>query len=217
MAEYRPRWYGQGDGSSQQWENCAAAAAGMAADRARKGVKPATSFPWRPPRKRQSDGTGWVYSRPTMSEAIRRWCNNHFDTTVVKGLYQRWVNTAVRRMYGVAMGYAYAISWATFVSFILAHRGATVSVTYSKILGTPYAGSRTFTGRHRVYVNERRKRTWTDSSGVVRSRYEFLVYDPLCDHRYKWVPQGPQWWPAGLLRRAMEASGIEVSYTPATA
>lgn len=212
MAEYRPWWYGQGDGSAQQWSNCAATSAGVAADRARKGAKPATSWPWRPARTKQSDGTGWNYTRPTMSESIRKWCNSHFDTTTVKGLRQSWVNAAIKAMYGVTMGYAFGSSvvWSTFVSFILDHRGCSVSVTYSKVLGTPYAGSRTFTGRHRVFVNERRYNS-------TLSRYEYLVYDPLCDHRYSWVPQGPQWWPASLLRSAMEASGIEISYTPATA
>lgn len=199
MAEVRPAaLQKQGDGSKKQWENCAAASAAMAALRARKNVNPKLGFPW------------LTTTLPTMSSAIRKWCDNHFDTTVVDGLYQSWVNKAVKRMYGVTMGYAFGIDWRTAVAFLKDHRGITVTIQYSEVLGTRYASSSTFRGRHRVYVNHRRRNKRT-------GKFQFLVYDPLADGRRAWVPKGPQWWPAGLLRRATEAAGIEVSYTPKTA
>lgn len=199
MAEVRPAaLQKQGDGSRKQWTNCAAASAAMAALRARKNVKPTTSFPW------------LTTSLPTMSSAIRQWCDNHYNTTVIRGLYQKWVNPAVKAMYGVSMGYAYAVGWSTFTALILAHRGATVTVQYSVILGTKYACFASFTGRHRWYINERRYNS-------TLGRYEYLVYDPGADGRHSWVPKGPQWVPATLVRKAMEAAGIEISYTPATA
>lgn len=198
MAEIRPkRLQKQGDGSRKQWENCAAASAAMAALRARKNVKPPTVFPW------------LTTGLPTMSSAIRSWCDRHYNTDVVAGLYQKWVNPAILTMYKVKMGYAYLISWKQAVAFILDHRGATFSIMYSEVLGTRYASSATFGGRHRIYVNERRY-------NKDRDRFEFLVYDPLADGRHSWVPKGPQWWPAKLLRRAVERAGVEISYTPRT-
>lgn len=199
MAEKRPkRLQRQGDGSPRQWENCAAAAEAMAVLRARNNIKPPTVFPWLTTRL------------PTMSSAIRSWCDRHFDTTVVAGLYQRWVNAAALKMYRVSMGYAFNISWKQAVAFIVDHRGATFTIQYSEVLGTRFAASGTFGGRHRIYVNERR-------FNKDKSRFEFLVYDPLADGRHSWVPKGPQWWPAKLLKRAVERAGVEISYTPRTA
>lgn len=199
MAEERPvRHQTQGDGSRKQWKNCAAATGGNAVLRARKNVNPKRGYPWA------------TLSLPTMSSAIRDWCDRHFNTSAVEGLRQDWVNAALRAMYGVSMGYAYLISWVKVVAFILDHRGISVSVIYAYFLGTAYAGSATFTGRHRIFINERR---WNST----KQRHEFLVYDPLCDGRRASIPKGPQWVPVALVRKAMEAAGIEVSYTPATA
>ncbi len=193
----------QGDGSKKQWSNCAAAAAANAALRALKNVNPKMGHPW------------LTTTLPTMSSAIRRWCDSHFNTTGIAGLYQRWVNAAIRSMYGVEMGYYWQDkdsndeAWAVFRALVLAGRGTSVSITYSADLGTKHAAFSGFVGRHRVYVNERRY-------NATKDRYEFLVYDPGADGRHPWVPKGPEWWPAKLLREAMEASGIEVSYTRKT-
>lgn len=199
MAEVRPKaLQKQGDGSPWQWQNCAAASAAMAALRARKNVRPTTVFPW------------LTTSLPTMSSAIRKWCNAHFNTGAVAGLYQSWVNAAIKAMYGVTMGYAWDVPWETAISFIRAHRGCSVSIKYSVILPTAYASSAGFTGRHRVFWNEIRYNS-------TKGRYEALIYDPLADGRRSWIPKGPQWWPLSLVRKAMEAATIEVSYTPPTA
>lgn len=206
---YSPKWRPQKDGSTRQWQQCAAVAGANSTDRHRMGVKPATPYPWLPRITRQSDGTGWNSTRPTMAEAIFKWCLRTFNTTAPTGLYQKWVNAALKAMYGVTMGYAFGVSWATFVSYIVAKRGASVTIMYSKLHGTPYDACRTFDGRHRIYINERRYNS-------TKGYYEYKVYDGLADRRYSYIPQGPQWWPAPLLRRAMEAAGIEVSYTRVT-
>lgn len=198
MAEARPKaLQRQLDGSPQADANCAAASAAMTALRARRNAKPASSsWPWLTTRL------------PTMSSAIRHWCNAHFNTRGVYGLYQKWVNAAVKAMYNVNIGYAFGIDWPTAVAYVLDHRGVTITIMYSYIQGTKFAASG-FTGRHRIYLNERR---WNATKGY----HEWLVYDPLADGRYPWIPKGPQWWPAPLLHRAAEAAGIEVSYTVAT-
>lgn len=204
MAEVRPiRNQIQGDGSSKQWENCAAASAGDAALRAKKNVNPGRGYPWA------------TTSLPTMSSAIRKWCDNHFNTGAVSGLYQSWVNAAIRAMYGVVMGYVFgsAATWKLFISLLRDHRGVSVSITYGVIqdmYGGRYAAFANFRRRHRVFINQRR---YNDN----KDRYEFLVYDPGADGRRSWVPNGPQWWPADMVKKAMTASGFEFSYTPRTA
>lgn len=205
MATTRPkRNQRQKDGSRQQWSNCAAAAQGTAVLRHLKNVNPLKGYPWN------------TRTLPTMSSAIRRWCNSHFDTTTARGLRQSWVRAAAKAMYGVSMGYYWGpgsgdsidTQWRKFVAFVIDGRGVTVSVTYSAIVGTRYSGFGSFYGRHRWYVNERR---WNATKG----RYEFLVYGPEHDARFSWVPNGDYgiWVPSSILKRAMLLSGIEVSYT----
>jgi hypothetical protein len=198
MAEVRPTaLQKQLDGSTWASENCAAASAAMTALRAKRNVNPKLGYPW------------LTTSLPTMSSATRKWCNAHYNTSVVDGLYQKWVNPAVKAMYGVSMGYAFGTNWSTLIAYLLDHRGITVTVMYSYFQGTPYAGS-SFRGRHRQYWNERR---WN----ATKQRMEILVYDPLCDGRHPWIPKGPQWIPVSKLRQAAEAAGIEISFTPRTA
>jgi hypothetical protein len=204
MSVYHPRWYPQLDGSPKQDENCGAASGGMLADRARKGVKPATAYPWRTKITAQADGTGWRTPLPTMSSAIRSYCAQHFATNTVQGLYARWIRAALKAMYGVTTGYAYGIDWATFAAFIVAGRGCVVAINYAVVQGTRYAASG-FRGRHWIVVIERRR--------LASGNYQYLVYDPLADHRNASIPQGPQWWSAGLLRRAFEATSTEIIYT----
>ena len=202
---YHPRWYPQLDGSPKQNENCGAASGGMLADRARKGVKPATPFPWLTKITAQADGTGWRTPLPTMASAIRTWCTQRFATNTVAGLYAKWIRAALKGMYGVDTGYAFGIDWATFAAFIVAGRGCIVAINYAVVQGTKYAAS-SFRGRHWLVVIERRKNATT-------GLYQYLVFDPLADHRRAGIPQGPQWWPAALLRRAFEATSTEVIYT----
>jgi hypothetical protein len=106
---------------------------------------------------------------------------------------------AIGPLYGTVTHPMFEISWQTFVDGIVAGRGAVVSTLYKVVHGTPFDSCRTFDGHHAIYVNERR---WN----ATLNRYEFLVFDPLADHRFSWIPQGPQWWPGSLLQRAMLAA-----------
>lgn len=103
-------------------------------------------------------------------------------------------DAAAIHLYGVDMAVRYGVPWATFQSLIISGRGAVVQIRYSVIAPTKFDGSPGFTGNHAVYVNERRA-----SDGA------YLVYDPLADHRRPGIPQGPQWWPASLLKAAAYA------------
>src|SRR6185503_7188646 len=124
MAEVRPlALQKQLDGSPKASENCAAASAAMSALRARKNVNPRMGFPW------------LTTSLPTMSSAIRKWCEQHFNTSGVQGLYQRWVNPAVKAMYGVTLGYAFGITRTTARAYLKDHRGISITVIYSYFQG----------------------------------------------------------------------------------
>jgi len=123
---------------------------------------------------------------------------------------------AVRALYAVPMDVKWDYSWSEFLAGIKSGRGAVVTIMYSTLHNTPYDACRTFDGRHAIYVNE-----WRHNS--TTNRDEFLVYDPLADHRYSWIPQGPQWWPASLLQKAMLASyssdgsnSVEAAFTANT-
>lgn len=207
---YRAHWRPQGDGSPQQWENCGTDSTGMLADRDRKGVNPHhTVTPWLPPITKIVP-YGWHSILPTMSSAIRNWINHNIPAAATTmGTTHGWGIQAARALYGITdLVYRWLATWSTFVSYLVAGRGQMVSIHYGSVLGTPYASSLAFAGRHRVYVNERR---WN----ATLNRYDFLVYDPLAAHKASWQPQGPQWWPDWLLKRAMLAAcggaGVEVT------
>lgn len=101
---------------------------------------------------------------------------------------------ACARLYGVDLTPRYNVPFDSFRSLIISGRGAVVHIDYGVIAPTKFDASPGFTGGHAVYVNERRS-----SDGA------FLVYDPLADHRRAGIPQGPQWWPATLLKKACGA------------
>jgi hypothetical protein len=107
-------------------------------------------------------------------------------------------NAAVKGLYATSMTAAYDMPWGTWLDGLVGGRGSCIVIRYSAVHGTPYDSCRTFDGLHWIYVNERR---WNAQTG----RYEVLVYDPLADHRYSWIPQGPQWWPQSLLQKAAES------------
>ena len=100
-------------------------------------------------------------------------------------------DAAANHLYATDMLVRYGIPWPTFVSLIISGRGAILSIRYSVVSPTKFDASPGFTGNHGVFINERRP-----SDGA------FLVYDPLADHRRAGIPQGPQWWPASLVRAA---------------
>jgi len=103
-------------------------------------------------------------------------------------------DAASNHLYATDMAVRYGVPWATFQSLIISGRGAILQIRYSVIAPTKYDASPGFTGNHAVYVNERRA-----SDGAL------LVYDPLADHRRAGIPQGPQWWPASLVKAAAYA------------
>jgi hypothetical protein len=100
-------------------------------------------------------------------------------------------DAAATHLYETNMWVRYGVPWDTFRSLIQSGRGAHLQISYAVIAPTRFDGSPGFTGLHSIYVNERRS-----SDGA------YLVYDPLADGRRKGIPQGPQWWPASLLKQA---------------
>jgi hypothetical protein len=145
----------------------------MASDRHRKGLDPKNKYGWPPTPKE-------IRNRITPSS-----CGN---TTLTQ------LDSAAQALYTTNMAVRYGVPWDTFRSHIISGRGAIVQINYAVIAPTKYDASPGFTGRHAIYVNERRS---TDGA--------YLVYDPLADGRRKGIPKGPQWWPGSLLRRAAEA------------
>lgn len=172
---YRPTFRKQGDGSRYQWSNCNCASHAMAADRHRRGVDPRNEHGW----------------KPTPVEIRNRIIAVYGDRN---GTSLDQNDNAVQHLYTVDMAIRYQIPWASFRSLIISGRGAVVPIWYAVIAPTRFDASPGFTRGHGVYVNERRA-----SDGA------YLVYDPLADHRRAGIPQGPQWWPGDLLRRAAEA------------
>jgi len=185
---------------------------------------------YRPAFQKQADGSqcGWENCNPT-SHAMavdRDWLGarkggpvairNRIDL-FCPGTSMSQNLTAVKALYATAMDARYDVPWSTFLDGLVSGRGAVVTILYSVVHGTPFDACRTFDGRHAIYVNERR---WNATLG----RYEALVFDPLADGRYSWIPKGPQWWPMSLLEKAMLASyttdgsgNVESSFTRNTA
>ncbi len=115
-------------------------------------------------------------------------------TTACGGTSLQENDAAATHLYLTDMLVRYGVPWATYQSLVISGRGALTQISYSVIAPTKFDGSPGFTGAHAVYVNERRS---TDGA--------FLVYDPLADGRRAGIPQGPNWWPASLLRAAAYA------------
>ena len=171
---FRPPHIKQGDGSRCQWTNCNPASHAMAAIRHRKGVDPRNEHGWPPTPSEIRNRIGAACGGTDLNEN----------------------DLALQHLYDVNLAVRYNVPFSTFRSLIVSGRGAVVSIQYSVIHGTRFDASPGFYGPrsgHGVYVNERRA-----SDGA------YLVYDPLADHRRNGIPQGPQWWPASLLRRACE-------------
>jgi hypothetical protein len=146
---------------------------------------------------------GWP---PTSREIRNRISPNRCGGTNIEQNH-----AAVLYLYRTDMLSRYNIPWSTFRSLIISGRGAVVPILYSVIAPTRFDASPGFIGRHSIYVNERRARDGA-----------FLVSDPLADHRRPNIPQGPQWWPASLLRRAAcafpgtKAGCVHASFTKDT-
>lgn len=88
-------------------------------------------------------------------------------------------------------------SFDSFENALYIGRGANLAGYYAPVQGTKYQGSETFTGNHRVWVNE--GRGWSrDASGNWHAE-EYLVFDPLADGRRSAIDDGPTWWPRDLV------------------
>lgn len=172
---YRPPFRKQLDGSRCEGTNCGCASAAMAAHRHRKGVDPRNEH-------------GWPPKPPEVRNRIIAVYHDYDGTTLNEN------DEAVTHLYLANLDVRYNVPWTSFRSLIISGRGAIVCTRYSVIAPTRFDACPGFTGNHAVYVNERRS-----SDGA------FLVYDPLADGRRSGIPQGPQWWPADLLKRACDA------------
>lgn len=119
---------------------------------------------------------------------------------------------ATAYLYNISLEYHWGDPWSVFVAGIKAGRAGVVGMLYAPLHGTVFDASRNFDGRHAILVND-----WRHNSNLNRD--EFLVFDPLADKRYSWIPQGPQWWPSTLLYKTMTqyASGtLEWAFTKNT-
>lgn len=173
---YRPTFRKQLDGSKCEGTNCGCASAAMAAQRHQEGHDPVNHHGW-PPRAPE-----------VRNRIIAVYGGGCTGTSLPEQ------DGAVTHLYEANLSVRYNVPWSSFKSLIISGRGAIVCMRYSVISPTKYDACPGFTGNHAIFVNERRS-----SDG------RFLVYDPLADHRRAGIPQGPQWWPADLLRRSMEA------------
>lgn len=175
---YRPRFRQQLDGTACQSTNCCCTSHAMASQRARRGDDPNNQYGWPP------------LPKPIRNKIQDQSGGGCSTTNFPEN------ERAVATLYRVDMLPRYNIPFSSFRSMIQSGRGAVVAIKYSVISPTRFDACPGFGGGHSVYVNERRP-----SDGA------FLVYDPLADHRRAGIPQGPQWWPATLLKRAAEAYG----------
>jgi hypothetical protein len=121
-------------------------------------------------------------------------------------------DAAVKALYGTVMEPRFDVPWSVMLDALYAGRGVAVVIRYSVMHGTAFDACRTFDGLHWVYVNAIRRST----TGILQVQ----VYDPLADHRYSWIPQGPQWWPLSLLQKAAQAVQadhyVDASFTRST-
>jgi hypothetical protein len=81
------------------------------------------------------------------------------------------------------------LPWSEAMAHLDRGQGFSLSLSYAPFSGTEWDGAPGFRKNHRVFVNE-------------RSAGELLVYDPLADGRRVGIPQGPDWIPEDLVRRA---------------
>jgi hypothetical protein len=122
-------------------------------------------------------------------------------------------DAAVKALYATTMYPRFDVPFATVEEALTANRGVAIVIRYSVLHGTPYDACRTFDGLHWVYVNAMR----SSLAGVLQAQ----VYDPLADHRYAWIPQGPMWWPMSLLQKAATQvqpdAQVDAAFTRSTA
>ena len=168
---FRPPFIKQLDGSPYAGVNCTLASGCMAAIRHKVGSNPPGSAMWYP--------KPWYLRKLTG------------DTSGGTNLAQ--LDRVLDYYYGINLETVYADSWENFHNEIRSGRGAVLQGSYSVLYNTRWSGSKTFKGNHAIYVNECRY-------NYTLKRWEYLVYDPLCDHRRAGLDQAPSWIPGSVLR-----------------
>ena len=138
-------------------------------------------------RGRRGRDPGNSHGWPPMPPEIRNYIGACGGTSLNQN------DAASNHLYAADMWVRYGVPWATFQSLIISGRGAIVQIWYGVIAPTRYDACPGFVKGHAVFVNERNPATGA-----------FLVYDPLANGR-RGLPQGPQWWPASLLKAAAYA------------
>ncbi len=107
--------------------------------------------------------------------------------------------------YNINLEVVYKDTWSNFRHQLRLGRAAVLQGSYIALYDTKWSGSRTFKGNHAIYVNEVRRNYKLD-------RWEYLVYDPLCDHRRSGIDQAPSWIPERVLREFAGKLLISSSY-----
>ncbi len=169
---FRPPFIKQLDGSRYAGLNCTMASACMAAIRHKVGSNPPGSAMWYPKPWYLRSKTGDTIGGTTLQQA----------------------DSELNQWYGIDLIVIGNDSWDHFRNMLRSGRGAILQGSYSQLYNTRWSGSPTFKGNHAIYVNEVRRNYHLD-------RWEYLVYDPLCDGRRSGVDQAPSWIPESVLKK----------------
>lgn len=114
------------------------------------------------------------------------------------------LNIALARGFSESLTVWWFRPWQDLLDDLRSGRGAVLSVQYWPV-EYRFRGQKNFTGGHAIYVNE--ARGWQYAGGVWTPT-ELLVGDPLCDARYYNIPQGPNWWPHAMVKKAAGALAL---------
>lgn len=178
---FDPVFRKQLDGSAHQHTNCGPASLSSALDRHQLGVDPPGTELW----------------KPTPANIRSRMIALGIENGV-SGTSSIDLTKAATRLYGAALTTRYNLSWADYVTLIVSGRGAITNMGYAALHGNVHDACPTCNASHWIYVDRRR---WN----ATRGYYQFLVYDPLADHRRAGIPQGPEWWKWTVLQRVCAA------------
>lgn len=133
------------------------------------------------------------------------------------GLYCPGTNSlqnrdAIRGLYATVVTPEVDVPWSMVADALRARRGVAIVIRYSVLHGTPFDSCRSFDGLHWIFACDLER----DASGNEVP----LVYDPLADGRYSWIPRGAKRWPLSLLQKAatsVQADGyVDAAFTRST-
>lgn len=114
--------------------------------------------------------------------------------------------------YGIHMRVRFNVPWDDYIALISSGRGGEVTIrSYGTLRGTRYDSCPSFSGRHAVYVNERKHLEAGVAFPAAGEGWYWRVADPLADGRWlssigRRAVSGYQWWPTGLFRRCVTYS-----------